>query len=146
MLCIVVRSWEFLTPPPIASIRPLPADTKQWKQQQQFSERLKSPTSPRKEFGFDPRKMLRRRSSLVIADLPFPLTPSSPLAEYAANKATGGKIGQATADERSEDREIAIERPQGADKLAGIDEKASAKEQTLFKEPDPNSLLDAFGF
>ncbi|KAI9789643.1 MAG: regulator of (H+)-ATPase in vacuolar membrane [Piccolia ochrophora] len=51
----LVRNWEFLRPSP-------------------------EPKTPLAESPVDPRKMLRRRSSLVVADLPSPKSPTQPRA------------------------------------------------------------------
>ncbi|THY98521.1 hypothetical protein D6C92_02821 [Aureobasidium pullulans] len=61
----LVRHWEFLQPPPI---------TKQVEEESETEERVAE--LPRRKLSrtttedFDPRKLLRRRSSLVVADLP----------------------------------------------------------------------------
>lgn len=70
---------------------------------------------------FDPRKLLRRRSSLVVADLP-------PV-------------------ERDRMRNL-LHDMDGVKEETGNEEKKPEKKElpTVFKEPEANSLLDAFGF
>ncbi|KAI9690129.1 MAG: regulator of (H+)-ATPase in vacuolar membrane [Bathelium mastoideum] len=131
----LVRNWEFLPPPPAASA-PAPSDS--------LSSLPLSPASPldgtAKMMGppspvrsrappsalngydlkdIDPRKMLRRRSSLVVADLPSPIR-------------TGFTNGEQSSSNRTEKGE---EQTQSK----GPPPKA-------FQEPDANSLLDSFGF
>ncbi|KAE8153886.1 RAVE protein 1 C terminal-domain-containing protein [Aspergillus avenaceus] len=78
----LVRHWEFLAEPPSTSTMEARTDLN--------------------SNGVDYRKMLRRRSSLVVADMPVkPLAPSAPKPKPPP---------------------------------------------TMFNEPDPNSLLDSFGF
>ncbi|GMF88121.1 unnamed protein product [Aspergillus oryzae] len=86
----LVRYWEFLAePPPAKGVREISFDLQQ--------------------NGVDYRKMLRRRSSLVVADMPVKTgVPPSSKAPDAPKK------------------------PQPP--------------PTMIHEPDPNSLLDSFGF
>lgn len=80
------------------------------------------PPSALDDFEIDPRKLLRRRSSLVVADLP-------PRAVVKPGLANG---------------EDAKETNSGAERRETMaDDK---KKPTQFQEPDANSLLDAFGF
>lgn len=67
----------------------------------------------------DPMKMLKRRSSLVVQDLPV-----SPMA---------GKFGSG---------------PFGSGPLSPVADKTKANKPppTMFEEPDAGSLLDSFGF
>lgn len=67
--------------------------------------------------GVDYRKLLRRRSSLVVADLPVRLA-------------------------NAEQRPAAPKTPADDSK----EEKPKPKPPTMFHEPDANSLLDSFGF
>lgn len=72
----------------------------------------------------DPRKMLRRGSTLVVADLPVPSSPSASGAAPDVMR-TGTGPGAAAVDPN----------------------QPKAKPQpTVFEEPDANSLLDSFGF
>lgn len=67
----------------------------------------------------DYRKMLRRRSSLVVADLPV-----RPVDALHARKQP------AEAEEKKQQQQVQISKPP----------------PTMFHEPDSNSLLDSFGF
>ncbi|KAJ5167097.1 uncharacterized protein N7482_005878 [Penicillium canariense] len=96
----LVRGWEFLGGPPT-------------------SKTLQ--TQPALEFqfqdgGVDYRKLLRRRSSLVVADMPVRL------AELADAKKSSA--------------------PEGREKQ----QQKPKPPPTMFHEPDANSLLDSFGF
>jgi len=89
----------------------------------------RSPTSPLVSIGLDPRSFVHRRSSLILADLPVALEvamtnePSRSGTANANHEPTGAASPQRT--------------------LQKIGIKTSP---TLFTEPDPASLLDAFGF
>jgi hypothetical protein len=134
----LVKTWEFLLPPPPP----------------------RSPLTQRASFGagaereFDPRKMLRRRSSLVVDDLPTRQERGvhNLLAE------SGGGV-----EEEDEDWKGGVEKEEGeGDKKEGEGDKKEGegdkkekdgdrgkkeeKKPTQFKEPDASSLLDAFGF
>lgn len=65
----------------------------------------------------DPGKLLKRRSSLVVQDLP--LSPG-----FEAPPGAGGRFGSA----------------------AAAKEPAKKPPPTMFEEPDAGSLLDSFGF
>jgi hypothetical protein len=71
------------------------------------------------ENGVDYRKLLRRRSSLVVADLPVRLADSRV------------PVGTETTGHESKEEE----KP-----------KKPKPPPTMFHEPDANSLLDSFGF
>ena len=83
------------------------------------------PPSALNDFDFDPRKLLRRRSSLVVADLPP--RPSMVKPELT----NGEEMKTKEVDGETEEEE---------------EEKKKKKKPTQFQEPDANSLLDAFGF
>jgi hypothetical protein len=95
------------------------------------------PPSALQGFEIDPRKVLRRRSSLVVADLP--------LNEFKRLSVSG-----------HEDPDIKEEEEEGETngdevKMNGFGEKKDSKKKekpapTQFTEPDASSLLDAFGF
>ncbi|KAI1325613.1 RAVE protein 1 C terminal-domain-containing protein [Xylariaceae sp. FL0255] len=89
----LVRNWEFLRLPPPSSAQGLGGDI------------------------VDPRKLLRRRSSLVVQDLP--LSPTAATAAVVDNMKTGGITS----------RGVKVKPP-----------------PSVFEEPDANSLLDSFGF
>ncbi|KAJ5904487.1 hypothetical protein N7504_006870 [Penicillium tannophilum] len=101
----LVRHWEFLGIPP----------TSKTLQNQ--------PALELDQNGVDYRKLLRRRSSLVVADLPVRLTSSASVSADAKNSAV--------ADE-SQQKPAAKPKPKPP--------------PTMFHEPDANSLLDSFGF
>lgn len=99
----LVRHWEFLGMPP----------TSKTLQNQ--------PALELREDGVDYRKLLRRRSSLVVADMPVRSTDSATVSVEA-------KRTPATDGTRK-------------------DEPPKPKPPpTMFHEPDANSLLDSFGF
>ncbi|KAJ5126835.1 RAVE complex protein Rav1 C-terminal [Penicillium atrosanguineum] len=95
----LVRRWEFLGAPP----------TSKTLQTQ--------PVLELHEYGIDYRKLLRRRSSLVVADMPVRLAGSK--AENTKKK-----------EPANEDKQKPKPKPP----------------PTMFHEPDANSLLDSFGF
>jgi hypothetical protein len=103
---------------------------------------LNQPPSALQGFDIDPRKILRRRSSLVVADLP-PIQHKRPslLDAYSAEgimeegKAAVNGAVNGTSDEEN--------------RLTDEEKKAREKKKpppTQFQEPDANSLLDSFGF
>ncbi|KAJ5097458.1 hypothetical protein N7456_008179 [Penicillium angulare] len=98
----LVRHWEFLGGPP----------TSKTIQNQ--------PVLEFHEDGVDYRKLLRRRSSLVVADMPVRLADSTTL----------------SVDAKSDGTEAS--KPQKQQK--------PKPPPTMFHEPDANSLLDSFGF
>ncbi|KAJ5082385.1 RAVE complex protein Rav1 C-terminal [Penicillium argentinense] len=98
----LVRHWEFLgTPPTYKTLQSQPA-------------------LELDENGVDYRKLLRRRSSLVVADMPVRITD--------ANGAVDGKDTSAIDDSQQQPAQKPKPPP------------------TMFHEPDANSLLDSFGF
>lgn len=92
----------------------------------------RAPTSPFDVAGFDPRKLLRRRSSLVVADLPQP-----------EKLRTNGLESIEADTEANSNEENSEAEPAGTSNNHTKDEE---KKPASFREPDPNSLLDAFGF
>ncbi|KAI1674076.1 Rav1p-C domain containing protein [Pyrenophora tritici-repentis] len=128
----LVKTWEFLLPPP-PSIKTAPG----------YAAPL-SPVMPREaangqgrnqaaaDFDFDPRKLLRRRSSLVVADLPT--------RDRACVDADGALEQHKEAEEENEVSEREKE------KVVEKKEEKKKPPPTQFNEPDANSLLDAFGF
>ena len=142
----LVRSWEFLQQPlqpappktPIAE-RPSIAEIA-------FREKDAGPKSPSYYMqspstldGFDinPRRLLRRRSSLVVADLPI-----SPTAEHHK------KLSLADASAIAEETN-GTPQNDGVSKNEDADDEKDKKKKpppTQFVEPDANSLLDSFGF
>jgi hypothetical protein len=123
----LVKTWEFLAPPPtkIAPGRPplspmMPRESFQ----------ANGPNQSATDFDFDPRKLLRRRSSLVIADLP---TREHVKNDLAAEK---GMVEEAEDEESSGEEEVKEKK----------EEPKKKPPPTQFNEPDASSLLDAFGF
>lgn len=102
----LVRNWEFMLPS--TSIKPgLGGDV-------------------------DPLKLLRRRSSLVVQDLPM-----SPLTSPGIG-AGGGLMRRGSSDMNVKSPTTPGEKPNKAPK--------AQPPPTMFEEPDANSLLDSFGF
>jgi len=136
----LVKTWEFLLPPPptkATSGRP-PLSPSMPRQSYQSQGRNQSAT----DFDFDPRKLLRRRSSLVIADLPVREHAHNDLAESKGTLEEGRESGE-------EDGEEEEEQEDEKDKKNDEKTKEESKKKpppTQFNEPDANSLLDAFGF
>ncbi|KAF2227537.1 RAVE protein 1 C terminal-domain-containing protein [Elsinoe ampelina] len=123
----LVRNWEFLR-----------AETGRREEEEEAVEEVRelprSPTSTR-----DPRKLLRRRSSLVVDDLD-------------QTREGTGRVPSMLDGFGAEEKEA----PKVRCILDGFDEpKQETREQqsvleekkpTAFKEPDANSILDSFGF
>ncbi|HEY2592910.1 MAG TPA: hypothetical protein VGK33_03300 [Chloroflexota bacterium] len=88
-------------------------------------------------FDVDPRSIMRRRSSLAVDDLPPEVR-----AAVAAHLESSSVI--------SEDDAHAVAEPNGVhvaeERKAPESPVEARKKPTQFQEPDPNSLLDAFGF
>jgi hypothetical protein len=119
----LVKTWEFLLPPP-PSTKKSPAAADRVPSLNPAMPRESSDTHGRnasaEDFDFDPRKLLRRRSSLVVADLP--------VREHKKNESK----------DTLEEEEVDAGEKQ--------EEKKRKPPPTQFNEPDANSLLDAFGF
>lgn len=128
----LVKSWEFLLPPPptkTLSGRPplspmIPRDSFHAKNSKQSAT----------DFDFDPRKLLRRRSSLVVADLPA--------REHVRNELAESKGALEEGDSGEEEDE----EDEGEEEVKQKEEPKKKPPPTQFQEPDANSLLDAFGF
>ncbi|KAH8725059.1 RAVE protein 1 C terminal-domain-containing protein [Phaeosphaeriaceae sp. PMI808] len=130
----LVKTWEFLTPPPtkIAPGRPplspmMPRD----------SFRAHGPNQSATDFDFDPRKLLRRRSSLVVADLPT--------REHVRNDLAGSR-GALDEDENEDSEDGGDGREEKKEEEERKKETKKKPPPTQFQEPDASSLLDAFGF
>lgn len=128
----LVKTWEFLLPPP-ASTKTMPGRPPLSPMMPRESFHANGPNQAGTDFDFDPRKLLRRRSSLVVADLP--------LREHIKNDLAESKGTLREADSGEEDDEGNA----GEEKKAKPEEKKKPP-PTQFNEPDANSLLDAFGF
>jgi hypothetical protein len=122
----LVRTWEFLTPPS-APPKPMPLSPASPAMPQSPLRFQNLPQAAFDALDIDPRKILRRRSSLVVADLP-------------TREALQNALHQAHDDDVEEDEE---------DEDAPKGENAPEQRKpppTQFHEPDANSLLDSFGF
>ncbi len=87
-------------------------------------------------FDPDPRRLLRRRSSLVVDDLTVDFKRHSLTDEPSIVE-----------DEETERFHLNGEKPTRKDKKNRGEEKEKKKPPpTMFHEPDANSLLDSFGF
>ncbi|KAL5412587.1 hypothetical protein PMIN06_003363 [Paraphaeosphaeria minitans] len=140
----LVKTWEFLAPPP-ASLklvnRPplspaLPRTSFQARNANQSST----------DFDFDPRKLLRRRSSLVVADLPAREHVANALTE---SKGTIDEVGDESEDDDEDEERGKGEGGKEENNKDGKDEGEGEKKKpppTQFQEPEASSLLDAFGF
>jgi hypothetical protein len=85
----------------------------------------------------DPRSIMRRRSSLVVDDLP-PEVRAAVAAHLESSSVIGEDDGHAVAEANG------VHAAQ--DKKAPESPVDARRKPTQFQEPDPNSLLDAFGF
>jgi hypothetical protein len=134
MLIRAVKTWEFLTPPPAKSSVREPLSPA-------FPRTSSHANQNEKDFNFDPRKLLRRRSSLVVTDLPTREHPSKTLANEKYGLAEVESESDESGDEPNEK-----ETDGAADgKKDGEGEKKKPP-PTQFQEPESSSLLDAFGF
>jgi hypothetical protein len=141
----LVRSWEFLlTPPP----KMVPGRPPLSPLMPRSSFQANGPNQGASDFEFDPRKLLRRRSSLVVADLPARESVRNEVVQH------NGAVAE---DDEEEDEEEDGENEDGEEEGSSEEEEESEEEEpakpapkkpppTQFQEPDANSLLDAFGF
>jgi hypothetical protein len=147
----LVRTWEFLrTPPPVRapSVSSVTSSVASLHKAQLHSPAFggpfgAQPPSPMMQtFDIDPRKLLRRRSSLVVADLPMEFRRHSLIGDsdvIAEEKESSyGVNGARTVDETTAQPKF--------DSTGKADKVKEKKQPTQFQEPDANSLLDAFGF
>ncbi|KAF2193650.1 WD repeat protein-like protein [Zopfia rhizophila CBS 207.26] len=125
----LVRTWEFLTPP---SVNVMPNRPPLSPAIPRESFHAHGPNNSVSDFDFDPRKLLRRRSSLVVADLPAREHVRDLLGE-------SGTLEEETSSEEESDEE---DRRVEENKVA----EQKRPPPTQFREPDASSLLDAFGF
>lgn len=128
----LVKTWEFLTPPP-TKIAPGRPPLSPMMPRESFH--ANGPNQSATDFDFDPRKLLRRRSSLVIADLP---TREHPKNELTESKGTLDEAEDEDSEEEEDDEE--------GDEKEKKEEPKKKPPPTQFQEPDASSLLDAFGF
>ncbi|KAJ8115517.1 hypothetical protein OPT61_g2840 [Boeremia exigua] len=110
--------------------------------------RANGPNQGAADWDFDPRKLLRRRSSLVVADLPTRehiknvlARDDGPVAEEGSDEEgdDDGGDGEESGEEEDEDEEESEEEEP-------VKPAPKKPPPTQFHEPDANSLLDAFGF
>lgn len=88
----------------------------------------------------DPLKLLRRRSSLVVQDLPM-----SPITAPGAGVTRRGSSANAAAAAAADGNSIKSPTTPGGGEKSMKAGKAQPP-PTMFEEPDANSLLDSFGF
>ena len=144
----LVKSWEFLlTPPP----KTIPGQPPLSPLMPRDSFHANGPNQAATDFDFDPRKLLRRRSSLVVADLPAREHIKNELAQ------NDGAVAEEGSDDE-EDEEAGSDEEEEEDEEESEEEEEEEEEEepakpapkkpppTQFQEPDANSLLDAFGF
>ena len=130
----LVKTWEFLLPPPLSKALPGRPPLSPAMPRESFH--AHRPNRSSSEFEFDPRKLLRRRSSLVVADLPTRDFIKNDLAE-----------SRGTLEEREESEEEEKEKEeQTKEQEKPQSEEKKKPPPTQFREPDANSLLDSFGF
>jgi hypothetical protein len=145
----LVRSWEFLIQQPS---QPKPSKAPIAAQpsiaEVVFREKDPGPKSPTyfnqppsalDGFDIDPRRLLRRRSSLVVADLPL-----SPTIEHHKKISLTG--GSAIAEEKEDINGSQTHGVEKDEEDKRQDDKKKKPPPTQFIEPDANSLLDSFGF
>lgn len=124
----LVKTWEFLIPPshPPSSTT-ASSRVAEGGPVRSPSYHLQGAPSALDGYDIDPRKVLRRRSSLVVADLPV-LTHVNGDGHEKAIDESGDESDEEERDGKEEG--VAKRKPP----------------PTQFKEPDANSLLDSFGF
>ncbi|KAF2274080.1 WD repeat protein-like protein [Westerdykella ornata] len=127
----LVKSWDFLTPSRsqlFAHVRPRSPAV--------HHEPTPTPLPSTQTFadlGFDARKLLRRRSSLVIDDI----STRERIKELVA-AAKASQEGAKEDEKKKEEKEREREKEKHAE--------VKKPPPTQFQEPDANSLLDSFGF
>ncbi|RYO19232.1 Regulator of V-ATPase in vacuolar membrane protein 1 [Alternaria arborescens] len=142
----LVRGWEFLLPPPQTNVGPGRPPLSPEMPRQSYSSAQGGGTGGRDattDFDFDPRKLLRRRSSLVVADLPVREHAHNELAESKGTLEEGRESGDDDEDNGEGNRNNETD---GGEKGKDKDKEKKKPPPTQFHEPDANSLLDAFGF
>jgi hypothetical protein len=144
----LVRSWEFMIqqpqlppPKPQAARQPLIAEVAlRGKDTGPKSPMYyNQPPSALDAFDIDPRRLLRRRSSLVVADLPL-----SPSIEHHKRSAFTDGIAIEEEPKEADSTETNGAKEEEDDRRG--DDKKKKQPPTQFVEPDSSSLLDAFGF
>ncbi|KIW04001.1 hypothetical protein, variant [Verruconis gallopava] len=147
----LVRSWEFLIPQPQISVPKIPVVKQPSIAEVVLREKdigpksqiyFNPPPSALDGFDIDPKRLLRRRSSLVVADLPL-----SPTVDH--HKKPSLADGSAIFEDEKETNEIqtnGFRNMKDKKKDEDDDKKKQKPPPTQFVEPDANSLLDSFGF
>ncbi|KAL1614331.1 regulator of (H+)-ATPase in vacuolar membrane [Diplodia seriata] len=156
----LVRGWEFLR----QGIAPLPPAKLPVHSSANANAKVgwrnygSGPPSPVATYDIDPRKLLRRRSSLVVADLPV---RSSALDGFGGvdERGDGGVVVEEEEEEEGDgggegrngvngDAAAAVEKDKDKEKAKEKEKEKEKKKPppTQFHEPDANSLLDSFGF
>lgn len=130
----LVKTWEFLLPPPPAKAKRGLQPLSPMLPRESFH--AHGPNQSATDFDFDPRKLLRRRSSLVVADLPARKHVRNELTE------SKGTLEEASSEDDDENRED----DKSEEEEKPREEPKKKPPPTQFNEPDANSLLDAFGF
>ncbi len=133
----LVKTWEFLLPPPPTKSLPGRPPLSPTIPRESFHAHRSNRSSS--DFDFDPRKLLRRRSSLVVADMPTREFTKNDLTESAAMLEEAEESDEDENEDSREGRKEENEKPKEVD-------KKKKPPPTQFQEPDANSLLDAFGF
>ncbi|GAB7337820.1 hypothetical protein MBLNU457_4224t3 [Dothideomycetes sp. NU457] len=129
----LVRNWEFLQPPQPTKKA---SEDEAEERKESVSELPTSPTVTRGSFesDIDPRKLLRRRSSLVVADMP--MSPSA--------KTPGSRPVASMLDDYGFDQPAAKpQKPQQKTRSMLDDFEAPAQAAPA---PKQKSMLDDFGF
>jgi RAVE protein 1 C terminal len=129
LLTLTVRNWEFLAHRPLA----LPAA---YPVQSPTTHQFAVPSPQLAAFDHDPRRLLRRRSSLVVDDLSLDFTRHSLLDEPSIVEAEESVDVNGNGDKKHEE----------PTKKVPFKEEKKKPPPTMFHEPDANSLLDSFGF
>ncbi len=133
----LVKTWEFLLPPPPTKSLPGRPPLSPTIPRESFHAHRSNRSSS--DFDFDPRKLLRRRSSLVVADMPTREFTKNDLTESAATLEEAEESDEDENEDSGKGRKEENEKPKE-------DDKKKKPPPTQFQEPDANSLLDAFGF
>ncbi|KAK8172758.1 RAVE protein 1 C terminal-domain-containing protein [Phyllosticta citrichinensis] len=142
----LVRGWEFLLPTPSPAI-PAPLGKSATDAAEDVVADLRSPAAAGSggpaspyDYAFDPKKLLRRRSSLVVQDLPVRING------HGHGHENGD--GQKQNGEHSKNEKTARVDGETLTQTETLETEGKKKKPppTQFVEPDANSLLDSFGF
>lgn len=146
----LVRSWEFMAIPqqqtstlgPLPTTLPLHSASSFHATAAARGPASPGPTNTGWHGDIDPRKLLKRRSSLVVADLPAN-------ARDGVRSALDGWGMDGVSETNGEKSEEEVDGDEGEREGKKKEEKEEVKKKpppTQFHEPDANSLLDSFGF